>query len=144
MLLTDYLKQNHKTIREIAAKIAMDESVLGKKIRARGGPLQYVTALKLGLATNGQVTFDELGQEYSVNRPKIFSGRLGERIAIACAEGEDLEERLIQIGINRRQLEYMLAKKPIPDEDRTKLRTAFRSTSIALTDRDFERHARGQ
>ena len=144
MLLTAYLKTNRRTIRDLATATGIEESVLGKKIRTPGSALQYVTAIKISNATDGAVSLEELAEQYRLTRPRVYSGRIGERIARACSEGEDLDQRLSRIGLNRRQLEYLLAKKQIEPDDQAKLRQAFRSNTIALTGRDFERHARGE
>lgn len=144
VLLSTYLKTNRKTIRGLAQATGIEESVLGKKVRAPGSTLQYIAAVKINLATEGKVSLANLAEEYALARPRVYRGRIGERIALACAEGQSLDERLNGIGLNRRQLEYMLAKGPIPDDNQVKLRRAFRSNSIALSDRDFQRHARGE
>lgn len=144
MLLTAYLKTNRRTIRQLAKAAGIEESVLGKKVRSPGSPLQYIVAMKISVASEGAVTMDDLAQEYRLTRPRVYSGKLGERIARSCAEGESLDDRLGRISMNRRQLEYLLGKKQIEADDQAKLRQAFRSNSIALSDRDFERHARGE
>lgn len=142
--LTTYLKCRHKTIRHLAKATGIEETVLGKKLRSPGSSLQYLAAIKINVATENEVTLSDLAEQYRLVRPRVYSGRVGERIARACAEGESLNQRLAGIGMNRRQLEYLLTRKQIETDDQIKLRQAFRSNTIALSDRDFERHARGE
>ena len=144
MLLTDYLKQSRRTIRELANDARIEESVLGKKVRSPGSSIQYIVAVKIMVATKGVVTLNDIASEYDIKRPRIYNGRVGEKIARACAEGDDVHTRLKSIGMNKYQLEYMLSKRKIDIKDQSRLRSAFRSASVVLNDRDFERHARGK
>ena len=144
MLLSDYLKQSKRTIRKLANDARIDESLLGKKVRSAGSCIQYILAVRIMVATKGVVTLNDIACEYEIKRPRIYHGRIGEKIARACAEGENVHQRLKNIGMNKYQLEYMLSKRKINIQNQSRLRSAFRSASVVLNDRDFERHARGK
>lgn len=114
MDLSDYIRRDGVDCASLSSRSLVPIRTLRDLAAQLDRPCHYLTALRLELHTDGQVTVEDMRRRGRLGGEQMFGGPLGEIVAKVSTEGDTYSMRLLRAGITKNYMAALLLRGNTP------------------------------
>lgn len=145
MDIIQYISGDDAKLRALAKRSRLQILRLKRLVADPSQPVRYMTARRLTVASDGQITMEAMAQRGPMRGEETFAGPLGRVISGVACQGPDIPSRLAEAGISSDHFTEVLLRGRVPRP--AQMEAYLQAFAPDLREDHFRQHAewrRGQ